>query len=120
VNAIAAFAFLHLGYGAVSQLDAENLITNSRATRNCRAAARPIRKPTERQPGACRLLRFGFGVRQMPDQILVLVAKDEERVRFVVLEALHDAGFEVLEAGRAEEALAHPRPRPATINLLFH
>ena len=56
----------------------------------------------------------------MPDQILVLVAKDEERVRFVVLEALHDAGFEVLEAGRAEEALAHPRPRPATINLLFH
>jgi hypothetical protein len=34
----------------------------------------------------------------VPDQILVLVAEDEELVRLVIVTALEDAGFEVLEA----------------------
>jgi CheY-like chemotaxis protein len=41
----------------------------------------------------------------MPGQILVLVAEDEELVRLVIVEALEDAGFEVIEAGHADAAL---------------
>jgi CheY-like chemotaxis protein len=38
----------------------------------------------------------------MPDRILVLVAEDEEPVRLVIVDALEDAGFEVIEAEHAE------------------
>ena len=52
----------------------------------------------------------------MPDQILVLVAEDEELVRFVVVEALHDAGFEVIEVEHAEFAMGLFRfMRPASM-----
>jgi CheY-like chemotaxis protein len=42
----------------------------------------------------------------MPDQIIVLVAEDEELVRLVIAEVLQDEGFEVIEAEHAEAALA--------------
>ncbi|MEA2788892.1 MAG: hypothetical protein QOG73_1298, partial [Acetobacteraceae bacterium] len=40
----------------------------------------------------------------MPDQILVLVAEDEELVRLIIVDALEDAGLEVIEAEHAEAA----------------
>jgi CheY-like chemotaxis protein len=41
----------------------------------------------------------------MLDQIFVLVAEDEELVRLVIVEALEDAGFEVMQVEHAEAAL---------------
>ena len=41
----------------------------------------------------------------MPDQIVVLVAEDEELVRLVIAEALRDVGLEVMEVEHAEAAL---------------
>jgi two-component system, response regulator PdtaR len=55
----------------------------------------------------------------MPDQILVLVAEDEELVRLVVVEALEDAGFEVFEAEHAEAALGVLQIHAARIHVLF-
>jgi CheY-like chemotaxis protein len=55
----------------------------------------------------------------MPDQILVLVAEDEELVRLVVAEALRDAGLEVMEAEHAEAALSVLEHHAARINVLF-
>jgi CheY-like chemotaxis protein len=55
----------------------------------------------------------------MPDQILVLVAEDEELVRLVVVEALEDAGFEVLEAEHAEAALGVLQIHATRIHVLF-
>ncbi|MGC1411886.1 MAG: response regulator [Acetobacteraceae bacterium] len=55
----------------------------------------------------------------MPDQILVLVAEDEELVRFVVVEALHDAGFEVIEVEHAESAMGTLQIHAARIHVLF-
>jgi CheY-like chemotaxis protein len=55
----------------------------------------------------------------MPDPILVLVAEDEELVRLVVVEALADAGFEVLEAEHAEAALAVLQIHAARVHVLF-
>ena len=55
----------------------------------------------------------------MPDQILVLVADDEELVRFVVVEALHDAGLEVMEAEHAEGALDILQIHATRIHVLF-
>ncbi len=40
-------------------------------------------------------------------QITVLVIEDEPLIRMAVADDLHDAGFLVLEAGNAEEALVH-------------
>jgi CheY-like chemotaxis protein len=41
----------------------------------------------------------------MPDQKFVLVAEDEELVRLVIVQALLDEGFEVMEAQHADAAL---------------
>jgi two-component system, response regulator PdtaR len=49
----------------------------------------------------------------------VVIAEDEPLVRLLIADAMRDAGFEVLEAGHAEEALGHLKSRPATIHLLF-
>jgi CheY-like chemotaxis protein len=55
----------------------------------------------------------------MSDQILVLVAEDEDLVRLVVVEALRDAGLEVMEAVHAEAALSVLRRHAARIQVLF-
>jgi two-component system, response regulator PdtaR len=55
----------------------------------------------------------------MPDQILVLVAEDEELVRLVVIEALHDAGFEVMDVEHAEAALGLLQNHATRIHVLF-
>jgi CheY-like chemotaxis protein len=55
----------------------------------------------------------------MPDQILVLVAEDEELVRLVVTEVLRDAGFEVMEAEHAEAALSVLEQHAARVHVLF-
>jgi CheY-like chemotaxis protein len=55
----------------------------------------------------------------MPDQILVLVAEDEELVRLVIVDALEDAGFEVMEVEHAEAALRVLQIHSARIHVLF-
>jgi CheY-like chemotaxis protein len=55
----------------------------------------------------------------MPDQILVLVAEDEELVRLVIVDVLEDAGFEVIEAEHAEAALGVLQIHAARIHVLF-
>lgn len=55
----------------------------------------------------------------MQDKILVLVAEDEELVRLVIVEALENAGFEVIEAGHAEAALGVLQIHAARIHVLF-
>jgi CheY-like chemotaxis protein len=55
----------------------------------------------------------------MPDQILVLLAEDEEMVRFVIAETLRDEGFEVMEVEHAEAALGTLRTHAARIHVLF-
>ena len=55
----------------------------------------------------------------MPDQILVLIAEDEELVRFVIIEALQDAGLEVMEAEHAEGAISILEQHAARIHVLF-
>jgi two-component system, response regulator PdtaR len=49
----------------------------------------------------------------------VLIAEDELLVRMVAVEIFEDAGFEVIEADRAEQALAALKSRAADIDLLF-
>jgi CheY-like chemotaxis protein len=55
----------------------------------------------------------------MSDQILVLVAEDEEVVRFVIVEALQDSGFAVIEAEHAEAARSVLQIHNARIHVLF-
>jgi two-component system, response regulator PdtaR len=55
----------------------------------------------------------------MPDQILVLVAEDEELVRVVIVEALEDEGFKVIEAEHAEAALGVLQTDATRIHALF-
>lgn len=55
----------------------------------------------------------------MPDQILVLVAEDEELVRLVVVAALEDAGFAVMEAEHAEAAISTLQIYADHIHALF-
>ena len=49
----------------------------------------------------------------------VVVVEDEPLIRLLVVGAMSDAGFEVIEAGHAEEALGHLQSQPTTIHLLF-
>ena len=49
----------------------------------------------------------------------VVVAEDEILIRLLVVDVLVDAGFDVIEAGNAEEALAALQSRPRSIHLLF-
>ena len=55
----------------------------------------------------------------MPDQISVLVAEDEELVRLVIVEALKDAGFGVMEAENAAAALDTLEIHADRIHVLF-
>jgi CheY-like chemotaxis protein len=55
----------------------------------------------------------------MLDQIFVLVAEDEELVRLVIVEALEDAGFEVMQVEHAEAALGVLQIHAARIHVLF-
>jgi two-component system, response regulator PdtaR len=55
----------------------------------------------------------------MAEPKTVLVAEDELLLRLVVVDALTDAGFDVIEAGHAEEALIALESGPFTIHLLF-
>jgi CheY-like chemotaxis protein len=64
------------------------------------------------------LLVFGV-VNMMPDQTFVLVAEDEELVRFVIVQALLDEGFEVIEAEHAEAALIALGSHARRIHVLF-
>jgi CheY-like chemotaxis protein len=55
----------------------------------------------------------------MPDQILVLVVEDEEPVRLVIVEALRDEGFDVMEVEHADAALVTLPEHAARIHVLF-
>jgi two-component system, response regulator PdtaR len=55
----------------------------------------------------------------MPDEILVLVAEDEELVRFLIAEALRDEGIEVMEVGHAQAALDTLQQHAVRIHVLF-
>jgi CheY-like chemotaxis protein len=55
----------------------------------------------------------------MSDQIFVLVAEDEELVRLVIVDALEDAGFEVMHVEHAEAALSVLQIHAARIHVLF-
>ncbi len=61
------------------------------------------------------MLLFRF----MKESKKVVVAEDEPLLRLLLGEAMRDAGFEVMEAGDAEEALEHLNSRSAIIHLLF-
>ena len=50
---------------------------------------------------------------------IVVVAEDETVVRITAVEVLMDAGFQVIEAKHAEEALGALRSRYRAIHLLF-
>lgn len=49
----------------------------------------------------------------------IVVAEDEPLIRLLVVGAMTDAGFEVIEAEHAEDALSHLRSEPTAIHLLF-
>jgi CheY-like chemotaxis protein len=53
------------------------------------------------------------------DPKTVVVAEDEILIRILAVEVLTDAGFEVIEAGNADEALTTLQSRPWAIHLLF-
>jgi two-component system, response regulator PdtaR len=55
----------------------------------------------------------------MSDHTFVLVAEDEELVRFVIVQALLDEGFEVMEAEHAEAALVILENHAHRIHVLF-
>ena len=55
----------------------------------------------------------------MPDQTFVLVAEDEELVRLIIVQALLDEGFEVMEVEHAEAALIVLESHGRRIHVLF-
>lgn len=55
----------------------------------------------------------------MPVQARILVVEDEVPVRLSAADVLEGAGFEVLEAGSGEEALAMIEAEPGAITHLF-
>jgi CheY-like chemotaxis protein len=55
----------------------------------------------------------------MPALTQVLVAEDEELVRLVIVEALRDAGFEVMEAEHAQAALGMLEIHATCVHVLF-
>ena len=52
-------------------------------------------------------------------QPLILVLEDELLIRLVVCETLSQAGYDVVEAEHANEALAHLRARASEVSALF-
>ena len=55
----------------------------------------------------------------MKESRKVVLAEDEPLIRLLIADAMREAGFEVMEAGHAEEALGHLDRDPAIIHLLF-
>ena len=55
----------------------------------------------------------------MVDQILVLVAEDEEMIRMLLVEVLQDEGFAVMHVEHAEAALGVLQIHGARIHVLF-
>ena len=55
----------------------------------------------------------------MVDQTFVLVAEDEDLVRLVIVQALLDEGFDVMEAEHAEAALTVLDSHARRIHVLF-
>jgi two-component system, response regulator PdtaR len=55
----------------------------------------------------------------MPEQTFVLVAEDEELVRLIIVQALLDEGFEVMEVEHAEAALIVLESHGRRIHVLF-
>jgi two-component system, response regulator PdtaR len=55
----------------------------------------------------------------MLDQIFVLVAEDEELVRMVIVDALEDAGFEVMHVEHSEAALGVLQDHGDRVHVLF-
>jgi two-component system, response regulator PdtaR len=55
----------------------------------------------------------------MSGQILVLVAEDEELVRLVIVDAMEDEGFKVMQAEHAEAALDVLQIHAERIHVLF-
>jgi CheY-like chemotaxis protein len=83
---------------------------------------RPISftKPTLRNFASRERLMVGGGsVAIMPDQTFVLVAEDEELVRLVIVQALRDEGFEVMEVEHAAAALIVLESQARRIHVLF-
>ena len=50
---------------------------------------------------------------------IVLVAEDEALIRFLAVDALTEAGFDVIEAGHAAAALVHLEAGAGSIRMLF-
>jgi two-component system, response regulator PdtaR len=61
----------------------------------------------------------GKAVNSPPVSTLVLVAEDEELVRLVIVQALRDEGFEVMEVEHAEAALIVLESHARRIHVLF-
>jgi two-component system, response regulator PdtaR len=55
----------------------------------------------------------------MPNRILVLVVEDERLLRLLVVEALIDEGFEIMEAEHADAALTVLESHAPGIHVLF-
>jgi CheY-like chemotaxis protein len=51
--------------------------------------------------------------------LTILVAEDEAAIRMLVTAALEDAGYQVLEAVGADEAIVILRQRAATVDVIF-
>jgi CheY-like chemotaxis protein len=62
---------------------------------------------------------YGRSVEIMPDQTSILVTEDEQLVRMVIVQALLDEGFEVLEAEHSEAALVVLENSARRIHVLF-
>lgn len=54
-----------------------------------------------------------------PEHLVVIVAEDEPLVRMVASDALIDAGFTVIEAEHAEQALAILQRQARDVHMLF-
>jgi CheY-like chemotaxis protein len=67
--------------------------------------------------GQLMVCRGSFEI--MPDQTFVLIVEDEELVGLVIVQALRDEGFEVMEAEHAEAALGILESHGHGIHVLF-
>jgi CheY-like chemotaxis protein len=84
--------------------------------------AASITKPTLRKLRASRAVNgvwWKWSVAIMLDRTFVLVAEDEELVRLVIVQALRDEGFEVMEVEHAEAALIVLENHARRIHVLF-
>src|SRR5271165_1406307 len=99
-------------------------MTNSKFNRAFFPDAVRFRSQSKPQGNFARRGRLMAGAREwsvriMPDQTFVLVAEDEELVRLVIVQALLDEGFEVMEVEHAESALIVLESHGRRIHVLF-